>query len=41
MLVRMWGKGSPHSLLMGLETSAAILEINVENRPKANRKSVI
>jgi hypothetical protein len=30
MLVRMWGKNSPHSLLVGMQASTTTLENNME-----------
>jgi hypothetical protein len=30
MLVRMWGKRNPHTLLLGMQASATTLENNME-----------
>jgi hypothetical protein len=30
VLARMWGKSNPHTLLVGMQTSATILEKNLE-----------
>ena len=37
----MWGVGNPHSLLVGLQTGPATLEIPVANSQNAKNKSSI
>lgn len=41
MLVEMLGKGNPRSLLLGLQSGTAIMEICVENPQRAESKSTL
>jgi hypothetical protein len=41
MLERMWRKRELQSLLVGFHTATAILEISVEDSPKAQNRSLI
>lgn len=41
MLEGMCGKGNPYSLLVGLDTGSATIEISTEKSQKAKTKSTI
>jgi hypothetical protein len=41
MLVRMWGKRNPHTLLVGMHANTTILENNMEASLKTKHRSAI
>ena len=41
MLERVWGKGNPLTLLLGMQTSTAAMENNVEISLKTGNRTVI
>lgn len=41
MLVRMWGKGNPYPLFMGVQTGTATLEISLDFSQKSRNRTAI
>jgi hypothetical protein len=41
MLVKMWGKGNPHTWLVGMKISITTMEYNMENLQKPKTESAL
>ena len=41
MLARMWGKGNPHKLLVGMKIGASTVENSMEASQKTKNRTII